>query len=100
MSMEVRPKGHHHAPVRNPARKRLQEVPDVHKNALSGPENKIQALQRSISKLLPVNNHDIDYYKKKYNLLDIKPGEPKECGKTGILLIINPNLISGKLIKK
>jgi hypothetical protein len=100
-SLSNKPRPHHHAPVRGIDRKDLKEVPEVHRSPLTGPDNKIMVIQKSIAKKMPVNNNDINHYIKKYNLSNIVPGKPKQCGTTGISLLINdPNHTTGILYKQ
>lgn len=63
-------------------RKNLRQVPDSHK---SDPtlNSKVEDLRGSAGSRI-ANAQDINYIQSKYGVGDIKPGEEKELGTTGI----------------
>jgi len=96
-----KPRPHHHAPVRGINRKDQREVPEIHRNPIIGVEAKIKNLQDGKMQQTPINKTDIIHLIKKYNITDLSPGTSKQCGNTGIHVVVNdPNYITGTLFKQ
>ena len=64
-------------------RKNLRQVPDSHKTDPSL-NSKVEDLRGSSGSKRPASLQDINYFKSKYGIGDLQPGEEKQLGTTGI----------------